>query len=271
MIRQTRRVMYRVYWTLQKIIAPGLRYSQYEYREVLDNYIQRSCRWLDLGCGHELFGTWMLEQESELVNRCLRVVGADLDFMQMKAHRTIRDRVAADAHRLPFIDRYFDIVTANMVVEHLTKPLDVLGEIRRVLHPSGLLILHTPNRVAPLIRLARHVPHAVNRTIAHILENRPAEDVYPTYYRLNEVASVQQMALASGFDVLDLRQISSSAVTAALGPLAIPELLYLRVISSERFCHLRTNIIAVLRKPGASQVENRSEVQEGLAQPGAPR
>ncbi len=252
--------MYRIYWKLQKIIAPSLRYSQYEYWEVLDNCIQRSCRWLDLGCGHELFGRWMLEQERELVNRCLHAVGVDLDFVQMKSHRTIRDLVAADAQRLPFIDRYFDVVTANMVVEHLTKPLDVLAEIQRVLRPCGLFIFHTPNRIAPSIRLARHMPYAVNRKFAHILENRPAEDVYPTYYRLNDVVCVQQMALASGFDVLDLRQINSSAVTAALGPLAIPELLYLRVISSERFRHLRTNIIAVLRKPDAS----RSEAQESL-------
>ena len=47
---------------------------------------------------------------------------------------------------LPFADGSFDLVTAFEVIEHLERWPQMLCEIRRVLKPSGVLLVSTPNR-----------------------------------------------------------------------------------------------------------------------------
>lgn len=60
-----------------------------------------------------------------------------------------------DPHNpLPFEDNRFDLVTMLAVLEHLTDPPFVIGEIARVLKPGGRLVLTTPKKSADaLIRL----------------------------------------------------------------------------------------------------------------------
>lgn len=47
---------------------------------------------------------------------------------------------------LPFADAAFDLVLAFEVIEHLENWQDMLCEARRVLKPSGILLVSTPNR-----------------------------------------------------------------------------------------------------------------------------
>jgi hypothetical protein len=43
-----RHLLLRGYWRLERTIAPGLRYSQLVYEEVLRRHVQNSTAWLDL-------------------------------------------------------------------------------------------------------------------------------------------------------------------------------------------------------------------------------
>lgn len=47
---------------------------------------------------------------------------------------------------LPFADRSFDLVVAFEVIEHLERWQQMLADARRVLHPSGILLVSTPNK-----------------------------------------------------------------------------------------------------------------------------
>ena len=51
--------------------------------------------------------------------------------------------VVGDAHKLPFPEKSFDLVTLFMVLEHLEDPTKAISEIARVLKPKGLLLLTT--------------------------------------------------------------------------------------------------------------------------------
>ena len=51
--------------------------------------------------------------------------------------------LVADAHALPFRDGVFRAVIALNAFEHYRNPRQVAGEIRRVLEPGGLLLVHT--------------------------------------------------------------------------------------------------------------------------------
>jgi SAM-dependent methyltransferase len=54
----------------------------------------------------------------------------------------------ASSRSLPFPDSHFDIVIASEVIEHLLDPDRFLDEVHRVLNPTGVLALTTPNLAA---------------------------------------------------------------------------------------------------------------------------
>ncbi len=61
-----RKILYKLYWSIQAIIAPELRYSQSVYEDVLKEQVSQGCRWIDLGCGHEFLPDWRKEEEKKI-------------------------------------------------------------------------------------------------------------------------------------------------------------------------------------------------------------
>ena len=240
--------MYESYGRLQKVLAPGLRYSQYHYLDVLRREIPPRCKWLDIGCGHNLFGSWMMNEERELTTRAQEFVGIDLDQAGIAKHQTLHFRVIGNLEKLPFPNDRFDVVTANMVIEHIERPDVVFGEIFRVLRNSGTFIFHTPNRDSLQNAVLRKLPQALKNKLALILEGRNEEDVFPAYYRLNTVEEIERLSARHSFAVQAIDLFNSSAQTAALGPLSIPELLFLRMLQRPTMAHRRTNLVAILSK-----------------------
>ncbi len=246
---QLRRAMYRVYCKLLKIIVPTLRSSQYHYYETLREYTSRHPDWLDLGCGHQVFPEWMKGEEQEIASSVRLAVGIDYDVPSLRDHQAISNRLAGDIARLPFPDGTFDLVSANMVVEHLADPTAGLREICRVLKPGGFFVFHTPNYHNFWVFLASLMPDFVKAIAIRVLEERSENDVFPTHYRLNTARAIRKHAIRSGFAVRDLRLVSTSAMTWALGPLSAFELLVLRLLERPAFSGLRADIVAVLEAP----------------------
>jgi hypothetical protein len=95
-----------------------------------------------------------------------------------------------------------------------------------------------------------------------VLENRKAEDVFPTHYRFNSGEDIRRLAERHGFRVVALRFLNTTAVTAALGPFAIPELFWLRFVAKPGFEAWRTNLIGVLEvapEKSGSQAQPRTQ------------
>ena len=244
--------LYHAYWGIEQKLVPGLRSTQYDYAEQLISLLDGK-RWLDLGCGHQVFPDWMRDEQARVLRSAGRITGIDLDWEGLRKHPGIRDKVFGDLQRLPFAAGSFDVVSANMVVEHLKEPEWILAEIKRVLMPGGAFVFHTPNLYHWGIVLARCVPDKVKKALIGFLENRREEDVFPTHYQLNSAAAVKNAAEQSGFDLAELKLVSGSATLAALGWGAIPELVYIRFIQRENLEGLRSNLVVVLRKPFLKQ------------------
>jgi SAM-dependent methyltransferase len=247
--------MYRVYWALQRVIAPGLKNSQFAYRDKLTALVSSQTRWLDLGCGHRLLPEWMPDgdrQSEAIVARAGDVVGIDCDFQSLAQNGTIERKVCGELHHLPFKDGMFDLVTANMVVEHLANPEIALQEIARVMKPGGIFVCHTPNAVAYSSLFARLVPQRLLPHFSRFLLGRKVEDVYPTFYRLNTRSAITGAASSTHLEVLDYIPLESSAQSVILGPVVVPELLLIKLLRLKVLENFRTNILAVLRKPVAS-------------------
>lgn len=89
---------------------------------------------LELGSGEGLLSRVLLPRTDFYVSLDLFLPDVKLITQYGK-----RPYLAADAHKLPFLDESFDSVVANNLLEHLYDPLLALMEIHRVLRPGGCL------------------------------------------------------------------------------------------------------------------------------------
>ncbi len=260
LVASVRGFLLRLYWRLEKLVVPNLKYSQYHYYIHLNNNVPRGCAWLDVGCGHQMFESWMLPEEQELSSRAQLLTGIDLDWDGLAKHRTITQKVHGNIQRLPFVSESLDVIKANMVIVNVSAPDEVLREAYRLLRPGGLFIFHTPNVRCIAMAIASKLSQDLKNLLASVLESRNAEDVFPTFYLMNREEAIRQKAAQAGFEVQDLKAVSSSAITAMLGPFAVVELLYLRILELEQFRCLRSNIIVTLRKPAREHTEDAEEL-----------
>ena len=102
---------------------------------------ERPGRVLDLGCGEGV----LLEALAARLPPESMLVGMDVVAPPDGARwRAVTGDIAT---RLPFADSSFDVVVAGEVIEHVPHPDLMLSEIRRLLTPTGRLVLSTPNIV----------------------------------------------------------------------------------------------------------------------------
>lgn len=243
-----RKTLYDIYWSVERRIVPNLKNCQCVYEEVLQSQVNPEIAWLDLGCGHNILRAWRNEGEKRLVRSCRRVVGIDADLDSLRKHQNISSRVVGDIGRLPFSDGVFNLATANMVVEHLEDPATQFAEVNRVLARGGVFVFHTPNLRGYSTVIARLLPNNVKPGLATLIEGRAGHDVFRTHYKANTVDAIRRLATASGFEVLQVKLIVTTAGLAAVPPLFLPELVWIRLLLTEKLAHLRPNIIAILRK-----------------------
>lgn len=246
-----RTALFRFYRATQSVLVPGLQNSQAVYRDLLAAYVNPNTTWLDLGCGHQLFPEWLpsaREDEAALVARCKSIIGIDYDSRALQDHDAIRKKVRGNIQQLPFPDGSFDLVTANVVVEHVEDPQALLIGIHRVLRPGGVFLFHTPNLLGYATLLACLIPGRVKLKLIQFLQGRKEEDVFPAHYRLNTSTAIRTLAERTRFRVSRFEYEESSAQMVMLGPLVVAELLWIRLLRLGWLRNLRTNILAVLEK-----------------------
>ncbi|HEX4600960.1 MAG TPA: class I SAM-dependent methyltransferase [Gemmatimonadales bacterium] len=237
------------YWRVEQFVVPGLQYSQDSYADALDGQVAAHTAWLELGCGHQILPAWRAARERALVARARCVVGVDRVSTALQRHQTIARLAAADIAELPFRGEQFDLVTANMVVEHLQEPERLFGEVWRVMKPGGRFLFHTPNTLGYSTVLARLVPEWMKQPAIRVIEGRWSHDVFPTHYQANSRKAIARIAGTVGFEVATIQLVDSAAEFIRFLPFAVLELLWIRLLRTTRLDGLRTNIIAVLRKP----------------------
>jgi ubiquinone/menaquinone biosynthesis C-methylase UbiE len=244
-----RGLMYRIYWQAERIVLPGFKAPQSQYEDLLKGQVSANTRWLDVGAGHQVLSSWRFAEEKELVSLSRLIVGFDHELEALRRHRTIKQRCQGDMGNLPFRDNCFDLVTANMVVEHLQQPTVEFREVYRTLRAGGLFVFHTPNGLGYSVLMSRLLPGAVKRGLIKVLDGRRSEDIFKTYYYANTQYEILKLAKSTGFEVSKLEMICASADLAVIPPLAVFELFCIKLLTTSPLRALRSNIIAVLRKP----------------------
>jgi SAM-dependent methyltransferase len=237
---------------LARAIGLRITHSQVRYYEALLRHVQAGNRWLDIGCGRQIVPDFAapLDKQRELAARMKLLVGMDVDSA-IHDHPLLQERVMGWGDALPFADSSFDLITANMVMEHVKDPARILSEVRRVLRPGGRFIFHTPNFKYYLIFIAWLIPDFIKHKIIWLLERRAEADVFPTYYRINTSSRVRHWAAQCGLEVQEIDVGGSIGSFGALGPIGVLEVFILKALSWPMLRDFSVTLIAVLMKPAA--------------------
>ena len=99
---------------------------------------------LDIACG-EGYGSHILGETAEMVK------GVDIDESVItKAKNKYQGKnigfTAGSVEKIPFDTASFDVVVSFETLEHTTAHDTMLGEIKRVLKPGGILLISTPDK-----------------------------------------------------------------------------------------------------------------------------
>ncbi len=238
-------------WRLQRRILPGLRWNQEIWGETIRQYLTHSVRWLDAGCGWRLLGRHLEPLENELVSRAGIAVGVDLDFPHLRKHVNISRRICASLDSLPLPDAGFDLVTCNMVVEHLPAPGAIFQELSRVLAPGGTLLVHTPNTrnylVFANIVAKKLLPRSVFLKL--VLDGREKDDIYPTFYRANNARALRDLGKSVNLKPESVRFLTQPRpYTRSFAPAAFFELLLMRATMTRPLDRFGATIVMGFRK-----------------------
>ena len=225
-------------------------YHDNRYASELGDLVQVGARWLDLGAGARLHGGWLGPSPEALASRASLLVGVDLATDHLRNNPVLGAAVVAGGESLPFRSAAFDLVTANMVVEHLQHPVPVLQEVARVLKPGGRFVFSTPNRLHPIVLMSSLlVTRAARRVLATRLEGREGEHVFPTYYRLNTTRSVRRHARVAGLVPEKVAVFSSKPFLEGKGLAASLERWMTSLLDSSLLEWARSNMLVTVRKP----------------------
>jgi len=223
-------------------------HPQVEYADIIEEYIRPGIDWLDIGCGRQIVPDWVWGPErAQHILRGVNITGLDRDEA-ISEHPYLKTCLKCFAESIPVPDENYDLVTANMVMEHVQEPARVLCEIRRVLRPGGWFIVHTPNRRYYLIAAARWLHQHLKNVLICALESRSETDVFPTHYRFNTPEVIRCVAEQTGFVVKSIRLTGPYPAfwTTHFAHLERPILALLQRPAFERY---RSNLIVKLQKP----------------------
>jgi SAM-dependent methyltransferase len=243
----------RSYDDIIRRVIPDVEFHQNRYARELGEIVHPSCRWLDIGAGTCVHWGWLGPSQEDLVSRAQYVIGCDLLSDTLASNRLLTGSVASDAGCLPFADGSFDLVTANMVLEHLSDPARVFNEVARVLATSGKFLFVTPNRSHPAVWLLSTLIHpAWRRRLARWIEGRPLEEVFVTRYRANTQAAIRRLAVASSLRIGRLDVFRSYPMLRRPLVAVLVEAVWIRALRWRLLRRFGSNLVGQLEKPATS-------------------
>lgn len=230
--------------TLRTQTESRLEFHQNRYVRELEEVAESAARWLDLGAGTYLHQGW-IGPSPEALSAGRWIVGSDIDLEHLARNECLAGAIGGDAKHLPIRDGAFDLVTANMVLEHLDDPKPVFAEIRRVLRPGGHFVFVTPNRLHPAVAFAASfIASGLRRQLAQRLEGRTAEDIYPTRYAANTTRRLRHLAGQAGFRVERLEVFSSYPIMRGFLPAVLAESWFIKSTLRWKLCgELGSNLL----------------------------
>ncbi|MEO8713906.1 MAG: class I SAM-dependent methyltransferase [Acetobacteraceae bacterium] len=166
------------------------------YEALLFDLIAPETAWLDIGCGRSVFPS-NSAGAALLARRCRRLVGLDpSDNVQENPHLHERAQCLLQDYRS---EERFDLITARMVVEHISEPETALGALARLSAPGGRVVIFTVEKLSPVTMLSAVTPMGFHHAVKKVLWRAEERDTFPTVYRMNTRRTLRGLFEAAGF------------------------------------------------------------------------
>ncbi len=167
------------------------------YEATVASLVTPRTRWLDVGCGRELFPS-NRPLAKELSERAELLVGVDPDVTLEEnpfVHQKVR--VAFDDFET---EQRFDLVTLRMVAEHVEHPDRVAAVFERVTAPGGVVVIFTVYRWSPVPLVTGLVPFRLRHPVKRFLWRTEEKDTFPTCFRMNTRHTLRRLMGRAGFE-----------------------------------------------------------------------
>jgi len=172
------------------------------YAALVAEHLNPKSLWLDAGCGRRLLEDDMDPLEEWLVAHCGAIFGMD---PALTHHRNIRLLVQGALDALPFADGSLDLITCNMVAEHLDDPGKSFGEVARCLRTLGVFIVKTPNLLNYGVMgnavASKVMPEKWRLRLVKGSDDRAPEGFFPVRYKANTMRRLERLMQRSGLQV----------------------------------------------------------------------
>ena len=218
--------------------------------------------WLDAGCGRTLIQKWIRDAdqiELKFIRDARMVVGVDIDAPSLSESPI--PRIACDLSSLAFRSESFDLITCNMVVEHLAEPHRVFSEFFRLLRPGGKAVILTPNLYHLANIVSRLSPFWFHKWVLEKLSERADEDIFPTLYRCNTERSLRNSLQKAGFAKPTVHLVPGRQRLLNFGLLFYLEYAFYQL--SLRFGQLREILCVIAQKPGLGDAAVSLSARQG--------
>jgi SAM-dependent methyltransferase len=180
------------------------------YEALVGRLLRNGSDWCDVGCGRNIFpeNPELARQYSE---RCNFVFGIDPDD-NVRENRFVHEYFQGLVEDCP-TERQFDLVTLRMVAEHIEHPDPAMARVVSLLKPTGLAVVYTPYKWAPMSIAANLTPFGLHNPLKRLLWKSDARDTFPTQYKLNTRADVERHANAAGLEIAYFERLDDCRIT----------------------------------------------------------
>ncbi|MHC5066653.1 MAG: class I SAM-dependent methyltransferase [Planctomycetota bacterium] len=166
------------------------------YEALLDKLIGTETRWLDVGCGRDLFPN-NSGLARALAERCQLLVGID-PAPTLAENPFVHERIAESIDSWQPEQR-FDLITMRMVAEHVANPGDLVQTLAAASAPGSRLVIYTVNGRSPVPLMTRLFPMAWRHRIKSLLWRTEEKDTFPTCFRMNTRRRLSSLLEPAGF------------------------------------------------------------------------
>lgn len=230
---------------IQARLRAGYYPPQEHYEALLHRLVTSSTSWLDVGCGLSPFpGNDALAKL--LSQRCRCLTGVDPDE-GVKHNPFLHERYQSSLDELS-VDTTFDLVSARMVVEHVTHPANFAAALRRLTHPGSEVVFFTVNWWSLTTLAAHFTPLSVHHLAKRLLWKTREQDTFPTAYLMNNRSRLAGVMADVGFQEREFAILADASLFWRMAYLRYAELATWKWLNRLGMQHWDTCILAVYQR-----------------------
>ena len=217
------------------------------YEAAVEEAVGPRTEWLDVGGGTIIFPSNPTLARI-LAERCARMVVVD-------PSTNVLDNMLAHERHQCLLEDYggaggFNLVTARMVVEHVTDPAAFVTKLGELTARGGQVVIYTVSRWAPMTILSGLTPTGLHHAIKRILWRTREEDTFPVAYRMNTEASLRRLFSEAGFRCVGFRHLDDCRTLARWKTTHFAELLVRQLLRKIGLGYPESCVLGIYERVG---------------------